>query len=609
VKLLAPLDGEILLGRRPEIRAVFSGVPPAELFVILDGTDITPLLERSATGFSYRPPRALPSGSHQLSITARDVNGVESLANSSFSSRYGKTLLEAASQNEVSYTYDVALATHQYPQGQPKQKLEGVLRTESHVKTDNWNVSFSGGMRHLEQDKAPVAPLTRGFEATNWLFTLGYTLERTSAEARYGDLQINETNYTVANLARRGGDLNMSYDKLRLHLFNVDGQQYFGFRGGTGLSADTDSHISGVAGGIKLFEDRMEIKGVYANGGEAGDSYTIGGIAQAKKGSVAGGQITTDFFQGKLRSEMEYARSDYDADTSDQNGAANDDAWRIKLGGNVDKLTYEGQYEFVGADFTSIGNLSGVARDREGVSLRGGTLFGVHSISAQISRHQDNVADDRKRPRIVNYQGGVDYAYGGWAKVPLGLSLQSGLQKSEREPSDDAEVDLQTDTLSGRIGFMFGDFRVQTIVTGSQQKDHQRDGNDSQTATYQLTPAYVHNATQVSTTLQLMQTWRDGAERVDLFTTSVDLRSAWMENRLSGELGGTYAVATRYNNQNTIIVNSRLGYALPEFWDGIRSSLAVRASYNHSYDKSPGAVNRDELAAFLTLAATVPVIW
>lgn len=609
VQLLAPLDGETVIGRRPEIRAVFSGVPPAELFVTLDGTDITPLLERSMTGFSFRPPRALPAGSHQLSITARDASGSESLVSSGFSSRHGTNLLEAASQNEIGYTYDVALATHQYPQGQPKQKLEGILRTESRIKTDHWNMSFSGGMRHVEQNTAPVAPLTRGVEATNWLFTLGYNRDTTSAEARYGDIQINETNYTVANLARRGGDLNISYESLRLHLFNVAGQQYFGFRGGTGLSADTDRHISGVAGGVKLFEGRLDIKGVYANGGEGGNSYNIGSIAEAKKGSVAGGQITTDFFQGKLRSEMEYAQSDYDAGTSDLKGTVNDNAWRIRLGGNADTLTYEGQYEFVGADFTSIGNLSGVAKDREGASLRGGTQLGAHSVTAQISRHEDNVSDDRERPRIVNYQGGIDYSFGGWATVPLGLSLQTGLQKSEREPSGAAELDLQTDTVSGRVGFMAGDFRIQAVATGSRQNDNHSDDNDSETATYQLTPAYVHDATQLSTTLQLMQTWRNGAERIDLLTTSIDMRSAWMGNRLSGELGGTYAVATRYNNQNTIILNGRLGYALPEFWGGIKSSLALRGSYNHSYDNSPGAVNRDELAAFMVLAATVPVIW
>jgi hypothetical protein len=609
VQVMTPIEGDTLIGRRPEIQAQFAGTPPAELLVILDGTDITPLIEQTAIGFSFRPPRALPAGSHQLVVTTRDAAGVESQASVGFSSRHGKNLLEAASQNEIGYVYDVALATHQYPQGQLKQKLEGILRTESRVKTDHWQMGFSGGLRHIEQNPSPVAPLTRGIEATTWLLSLGYSRDQASAEARFGDIQLNETSYTVANLARRGGDITMSYDRLRLHLFNVAGQQYFGFRGGTGLGSDTNRHISGMAAGVKFFEDRLEVKGVFADGGEAGASYNIGTSTGGQKGSVVGGQINTDFFQGKLRSEMEYARTRYDANISDANGSINDNAWRIKLGGNLASYSYEGQYDYVGSGFTSIGNLSGIPRDREGAAIRSGVLLETHSITANVSRYADNVDDDTTRPRIVNYQGGIDYSFTGWPKVPLGISVQTGLQKSEKEPFGSSALELQTETLSGRIGFLAGDFRFQAVASGSRQNDRNSNNNDTTTATYQIVPVYMHDVTQISTTFQLMQTWRHDTERTDLLTTSLDLRSGWLDNRLTGELAGSYAVATRHGNNTTLMVNSRLGYNLPEYWGGVKSSLAVRGSYNHSNDRSPGALNRDELSAFMILATTIPAIW
>lgn len=609
IHLVTPLEGDTLLGRHPEIRAVFSGAPPAELFVMLDGTDITLLLERDAVGFSFHPPRALPAGSHSLNIIARDAAGVESEVGIEFNSRHGANVLEATSQNEIGYAYDMALATHHYPQELHKQRLEGVLRTESKIKTDHWQMSFNGGLRHLEQNTAPPAPLSRGIDATTWLLTLGYNRDLTSAEARFGDIQINETSYTVANLARRGGDINVSYDRLQLHLFNVAGQQHFGFNGGTGIGNDTDRYINGVAAGLKLLDDHVEIKGVFADGGEAGSSYNISTAADGKKGSVAGGQINTDFFKGKLRSEMEYARSRYDADTSDGSDLINDKAWRVKLGGAANAWTYEGQYEYVGTDFTSIGNLSGIPQDREGTALRGGLLRGTQSITANLSRYADNVSDDRTRPRIVNYQGGIDYSNGAWKNVPFGVSVQTGLQKSEKEPYGSSKLDLRTDTASGRISMLAGDFRIQAVASGSRQNDDNSNANDSKMARYQLTPAYGHDVTQLSTTFQLMQTWRNNTGRTDLVTTSLDLRSAWLERRLTGELSGMASLVTKGDTRRFLTINSRIGYGLPEYWGGIKSSLALRGSYNHSYDQAAGAVNKDEIAVFIVLATTVPVNW
>ena len=232
IQIVAPTEGGVLLGRRPEIRASYTGSLPAEILVTLDGTDITPLLERSASGFAYHPPKSLAAGSHQLTVTTKGADGTEAQSVVSFSSRHGETILEASSQNELGYVYDLAVARHQYPATQPTQKLEGTLRTDSRIKTDHWQLGFNGTLRHIDQNTPLTAPLERGVDATTWLLSLGYTRDLASAEARFGDVQVNETSYTVANLARRGGDVTLAYDRLRLHAFNVSGQQLFGLRGG-----------------------------------------------------------------------------------------------------------------------------------------------------------------------------------------------------------------------------------------------------------------------------------------------------------------------------------------------------------------------------------------
>lgn len=609
VQFISPTEGSVLLGRRPEIRATFTGPPPAELLVILDGTDITPLLDITPGGFTYQPTRALTAGSHQLAVVSRDADGSDAQAIVSFSSRHGETVLESSSQNELGYVYDLAVAKHQYPALQPTQKLEGTLRTDSRFKTDHWQLGFSGTLRHLDQNTPLTPPLRRGVDATTWLLSLGYSRDLASAEARFGDVQINETSYTVTNLARRGGDFSLIYDRFRLYLFNVAGQQHFGLRGGTGLSGNTDRHVSGVAASGKFLADRVEVKAVAATGGEAGPSYNLGTLAGGKKGSVAGGQINTDFFQGLLRSELEMSWTHFDDDRTDAMDARNDKAWRAKLGGGADTTTYEAQYEYVGPNFTSIGNLVGIPKDRQGVTARAGTMLGAHSLSASFSRYADNVADDPGRARLVYYQGGVDYSCGSWPGVPLGVSWQKSLQQSEHEPTGLTPIDLDTDTLSGWIGYLAGDFRIQAVATGSRQNDTTVTDSDATTATYQLSPAYGHDQTQLAATAQLTQTWRTATDRTDLLTATIDLRSAWLDNRLTGELAGTFNQTIRNGTSKSLMLNSRLGYALPEYWGGVKSSLALRGSYNHSYDRTAGVQNRDELAAFLVLATTVPVIW
>lgn len=609
VHVIAPAEGSTVLDRRPEIQAQFTGTPPDEILVTLDGTDITPLIDRTPSGFRYRPPISLPSGSHQILIATRAPDGSESQTTVSFFSRHGETVREATSRNELSYFYEGAAVRYRYPAAVPTQRLEGTLRTDSSVKTDHWQVGFSGVLRHLDQNRPMPFPLEKGVDATALLLSVGYNRDLASAEARLGDLVIQETGYTVANLARRGGDVTLGYDGLKLHLFNVAGQQHYGLQGNFGLGTGSDRNVAGASLGWKLLDDRVELKAVTATGGEEGSSYNLGTIGGAKKGSVVGGQINTNFFRNLLRSEFEIAHTRFDADRSDGNDAANGKAWRAKVGGFAGTTSYDAQYEYVGSDYTSIGNLTGIVRDREGVAVHAATTLGAHGGSILLSRYEDNVDDDPTRATLVNYQGGLDYSYGGWAAFPVGLSWQKTVQQSEKEPAGISEVDLSIDTVGGRLGFISGNFRLLASASGSWQEDSTPANNDGIIEVYQLTPSYGRDQTLLSATVQLTRTSLESQPRNDLLTTMVDMRSAWLNNRLTGEMAGTVTVATRTGTSRNVLLNGRLAYLLPEFWGGVQSSVALRGSYNHWYDRADATMNRDELALYVVLATTVPVIW
>ena len=100
--------------------------------------------------------------------------------------------------------------------------------------------------------------------------------------------------------------------------------------------------------------------------------------------------------------------------------------------------------------------------------------------------------------------------------------------------------------------------------------------------------------------------------RTDTFVASLDLRSRWLQDRLTLDLGGTYSATS--NDADTIDVwnltsNMRIGYALPEMLSGhFQPSLALRGTYNHMTDRLAGT-NHDDATIILVLATAMPFMY
>ncbi len=614
LNLLTPAENAEMIGRRPNIKGEFrTKVREGSLLLVLDGIDITQLATVTGNGFSYRPVLVLAAGSHSLTISAKGEDGTDLQKSISFNTRHSEFLDEAAMNNELTVNYEGNLGRHNVQPSEPSSKVESNFRSETRVKDKEWLLSFVTNIRYLDQN-APLGgngnPIKKGFNLADWLLTLSYNKDKTSFLANLGDVQVNESTYTVSGLARRGAVVTAGYDNYQLRLFDVKSQQVFGFRGGAGAGLDTEEHIIGLSGGARFFDNRLEARAIYASGGEPGDSYNIAGVAGPKRGTVLGFLVTSDFFQNRFRTELESAYSTFDPNIADEFARKSSQANRIKAMGMIDIYSYDIQYERVGKDFVSIGNLGGIQKDKEGVTAHGGLTLAPHTLNVTFSRYFDNITKDPLFARITNYQGGIDYGNTWSARFPFGVSYQRGVQESSDEPPGALPTDMETDTVTGRVGYVEGGLNINFMAALSRQNDRTPANAGSNSLTYALAPSYTLQNITISSNLQLNQTTPHSShDTTNTYTVNLDLRSKWLKERLACDMAGTYTIS--HNNSSTVdnrnlMANMRIAYTLKNLLGFLTPSLGVRGTYTRTSDHVTPFATREEFALFGVLTAAIP---
>ena len=610
IRAVTPAENAQVVGKKPEIKIEFlEPITPNTLVVLLDGTDISQLLTVTDKGFEYKPFMVMPAGSHNLSITANDKNGNQVQKSISFTTRHTSTFEEAYTDNEASVIYEQVIEKPNSAQFVPNSKVEGNLRSDSKIKEKGWEFQFNTNLRYLDQSIPVALPLKKGIDAANWLFTGSYTKDNLKFKASLGDVQVNETQYTVVNLARKGGVFNLEYDNFQINMFSVKGVQVLGLRG-VGVDFDTNDHILGVSGGVNLFDKKVMFKTIYVTGGEPGGSLGISTTLGPKKGDVLGFVLTSDLLENKVKTEFETDFSKFDPDTSDEFKSKSDHAYKLKVGGNLGVYTYDTMYEYIGRDYAVVGN-QGLPKDREGASIMNGLNLGVHTINLTLSRYNDNVKGDELFPRILNYQGGLDYSFNGIPNLPMGVNYQKSIQNSTREPSGTNPLDLHADTVSGRVNYTLDKINLGVLASYSLLDDRTPTNNDTTAINYTFTSSYNIPNITVSPSFSLNQSKIHVTDvRTDTYTINLDLRTRFFRERLTFDVGGTYNIIKADNgltDSRNLNTNFRLAYNIKEFFKGLMNpTIALRGAYMKVTDKINRSSDRDELTLFLVLATSVP---
>ena len=177
--------------------------------------------------------------------------------------------------------------------------------------------------------------------------------------------------------------------------------------------------------------------------------------ARGRKGSVFALIEETNLFQNKLTLGAEYARSDFDGDTSDAAGSRKDSAWRVGGTFRSGIVQAGAVYRFIGGTFNPIG-FQYFANDRRGLEANVGLAKGKFSLTGMFQSMRDNVKGEAERDTTSNASGNLNF---GW-NVSNKVSLNLGYQRSEQDTSRDNATplfpqDSVTDQVSGAVMVTF----------------------------------------------------------------------------------------------------------------------------------------------------------
>ncbi len=614
VKLVSPAENAEIVARKPTIKAIFiKEVVPESVLINVDGTDYSQLASKTPQGFEVTPPLPLAPGPHQVTVTAQDRSGQSLSYTAVFSSKHTNTFDEVTSSNSLTATYEVAVHKPSSQDNAVSDWLvDANLASSSRLRKGPWRVSLDGVARYKDQDLAIPPPERRGADIVSYTFKGGYEKGQVKAEAAVGDVLVDETPYTLTALGRRGATISGDVGFLAVDAFSVQSQSVYGTRHGLSLGGGLDEHIRGGSGTIRLFANRLALKSVYVDGGELPNSFNIGTILGPRRGNVLGFRLTSDFFTGKLRTDFEADFSDFTPDnTATTREAKEDRAFRFSAAGASGTFAYEGVFEYVGRDYEVVGN-PGLARNRMGARLQGSTTFANQTVTADVSRYEDNVKDDSLFPVNVNWQAGLQYALSRWTSFPVSVAYRYNRQESTDVPAGQIKpLDQATHDVSGNAAYVAGIWSA-ALSGGTTRTDDKSVANADIRAwnvrfapglnwpTVSVTPSGAYNETKA------------GAVRTEVTTWGLDGRAQFLAARLTAELGSTWAftkASDRSQDNRNLTGSFRVGYNFADMLSVFfRPSVAFRGTYVRVDDDIMPAADRDEWTLFLSIAAEVPIV-
>lgn len=610
--MVRPAVAELVVAKKPLIECRFAVPFDAEsLYVEIDRMDVTAFADIEEGGFVYRPMQVLPPGEHTLYIAFLTDSGREVAEEFRFATRHTKPFETFSSSNTVTGTYTRILAEDRdnVAVDQSDWEVHGNLESRNDLSEGPWSVNLRGNARYQDRELPYLEPQDSGVELINYLLEGRYQKGRFFSNLALGDVVIDETRNTVSYLSRRGGQLTAEYGSSRLSGFIVRSDQVYGLDRKSGLEPDTDDHLLGVSGGVGLFDNRLEIKTVYATGGRELEesSFGIWPPSEGIKGRVLGIRATSNFFQDRLRTTIEVDRSEYDGDTSDGTDYETDEALFVELGGQVSRFDYRAVYEYTGPEYDVPLN-PGIQSDWEGFDLSSGLYFAEHTFRGSYSQYNDNVEGRSAYARTYNHELGLTYKMTMIPSLPVNLSWSRCIQDSSDEPSGVNETKSYKDVFKGDITYMSGPASVTLDAEYSQDDDRTELDYDTSAVSLGLSSTYSGESLYLYPSIRFN---RDTDEVVDVdtdtYTYSLNFEADIVEG-LSIDGDGSFTRTTTSDDsidQDLLNANLRLSYGLSRpLWNIFSPELALTVSHDESIDNNADTEDRDTVLT-LSLSGTL----
>ena len=590
IKMIIPNPGAEIIAKKPRIKCrVAQAVDRDTLLVILDNTDITGIVVFTEEGFYVKSVAILPSGDHTLMISGVSMAGERFEVSFNFSSRHSALFDEAYSNNEVTVLYDRVMAKSDKSEGEPDSKVEANLTTDNILQTNKWRFLLNSNIRYFDQSTSVFPPPPKGVEIINYLLTAKYRGNELDFTAATGDLQLNESENTVAYLSRRGGQFLLEHKNFNLNSFVLKSDQIFGFDGDLGLEGDLDDHIIGLSGAVKLFSDKLQLKTVYATGSEPGDDFGSWSTSGDRKGNVIGFIMGSHLLDDRVILDAELDFSRYDSDILDEFGSESDKAYRIGGETNIANYNLQALYHYTGPEYQVVGNPS-IQKDLQGISIQVGTSRENHAITLSFSQYHDNVKNNPIYSRIKTMTFGGDYNFMGFQEFPMGISFERTSLTSSREPEFTDPTRTYTDILTGHIAYIKGKLSVGFQAGYGFQEDRISDFNDTTNINLSLSPSYSWDRLSIYPSFSFNRSRAHFTDvNTDTYTTTLSFNGKLIPEKMECEFSGTYNKTTADDNStdiDSINASTRISYFFTNnFWIMTNPAVALMAQYNQSRDR------------------------
>lgn len=607
IRFITPAANQMVFSKKPVVEChIPVSFDKETLMVEFDYTDMTALIKITDTGFKLKPLQVIPPGTHSVTVSFLDSSNNEVSQTLQFDTRHTETFEQADSQNTISVNYRNVLkklddAGQRY---MPSWTVTSNINSANTIAEGPYTLSLNTNLQYFDQQTGVDPPQEKGLEVIDYQFAGQYEKDGVRVAAALGDVYINETQNTVSVLSRRGGSLNVDVQNVYASGFVVRSDQAYGLDGEDGLEFDDTDHIYGATLGVRLFEEKLDIKSIYVKGGESNQdtSYGIWPAPGGTTGDVYGFEVKTDFFEQKLMTRLEYDRSDYDADTSDTQTSTADEAWLAGIEGTIDQFNYNLLYTHNGADFQVPGNYS-IQSDREGVDASTGYTFDIQSINAFFAQHNDNVDSDPASETITYSRYGIEYSIYPDDLPSFSLMCERNSEESENEPAGTAETNTYVDQFSGTIQYDKDMWMVGLRPSYSQVNDRTADNYDSHTTDLQIYGSYSHDRFSLGPSFAWNISKDDSTDiKTDTLTSQLQFSVNIIEELT---FGGNVSYTRMYSDDDSIDSDDYNGdvmleYRFPNPIKGLISpAIILQATHQNNKDATISSESKETIIYLL----------
>lgn len=274
---------------------------------------------------------------------------------------------------------------------------------------------------------------------------------------RVGDVNIQESDFTVSGLGRRGVEYAYYDQKASIHLFDVSAQQPQGFSGfgvpKPGLS------LYGAALGSRFWKDQLSFKVVYVAGKDdpsLGSNVGVMWGGMARQGRVLAFLPEIILFSNKVTVGGEYAESRYDGNLEDEQDALRGTAWRLSGSAVLGKFNLSANFRRISPQFNPIG-FSYFTNDRKIYDANLGLNLGRINLSGSYLEARDNVDDKPNLTTTKNRNANLNLIWTPSNPFSFNFTLKYDSQDSSiTEGEVFCPQDSQGLQLSGALNWILG---------------------------------------------------------------------------------------------------------------------------------------------------------